>query len=284
MKASLLPDQRADNPVDSNRYFISVERFTARGIYKAENFVEPENAKEVYYVAFPQSLECVRNVQVIDVDAETIELKSQGWQSRFHSGLEFYRVNNKIYHMRQNFWQIAFLFNNSQIVDPNDKTAYFINPSSINSYFIESKRKIITILVKIWSFLANYSMFWSIISDILLCIDIYSNDDPKFLIIAITFIVAPLLITSWFLTCIQIVNSDDNKEMTNYNDNFSCVTKYCNEKYQTKGKNCLFILPIVNIPSFFWGFKHTEAIYVKYLFCFAQGYTHVLAKCCTTVL
>ena len=49
------------------------------------------------------------------------------------------------------------------------------------------------------SFLSSYTLIWSVISEILLLTEVYSDHDSRFFVLSCTFLVVPLVIVSFFL-------------------------------------------------------------------------------------
>lgn len=156
------------------------------------------------------------------------------------------RLNNHIYiYNHRYFWKVCVSSN----LHFYHTTIFYIecNPHCMTKLYYNDNNllKLIKVLFK---FVTNYSMLISLIIDILLIIDVYSDDDTIFFVVSIIAVCVPLCVSSIYICHALVCCRKKKDEPSPFSQQ---VTKL--ESIDAK----LHLLPILNIP-YYLGFGNVR--------------------------
>lgn len=161
------------------------------------NIVNFEDNKKYRY--YNQDLDAVKHYQLQEISISTSDFDDEIYQ--LQSG-DIIRKMNKIIYFEINSNESVFFI---EIVETKNKSNIenmkgFIYTKNISP---RESSKCLRILYIIWDYLTSYSMLISLFFDILLMIEIYSNNDYRFLIFSIIFTLFPLCLVSFIIMIIS---------------------------------------------------------------------------------
>eukprot|EP01084_Bolivina_argentea_P314858 545392_1 len=228
IKQSLLQEE----PVfDSGLYLWTKNGYSRRQLYFCENpfdglnCTEMEIGKTKETVKFPSKLDCVNNYKFYEITLDGLDELTN-----IHIGTKMKRIDNGVYFWKNKaffYVEIVYCTDESFVGRKGFLLAQLSNYPDLQRI---DKNVIRRRLRQFIHFILSYSMLWTIISDILLMIQIYAKKDIRFFILALVFSVGPLSIVSGLICC--------------------CSNEYDVSRTHWKLHSSMYYIPCINIPSY----------------------------------